>query len=337
MSDRPCHRGPRVPVATLAVLCGVAFGTPPALAALPDDAAAAPPAPSPDVPTVITPRPRDESTFVRVSADGLPDGVPLAEFTPDDTNRPALPDAIVTHVQAPQESHTELSLGYSSAHLTHGYGDWYGVHLRGVYQDGGRTVLGELAQLHRFGENTQLGALTYVQDLGPDWFGGIGFAGTTSGTILPSARVDLSINRKLLSDRSLVVSLGAGYAWNRSGHRDQLYHAGVIWYALPKWIFEAGMNYTVDSPGSVKAPAYYGAVTYGEVGKSVIVLRGGFGREAYQVTGSGSQIADFRSHEIDAKWRYWFTRKWGTQLEFNYYHNPYYSRIGGELSVFYRW
>ncbi|MBJ9591590.1 YaiO family outer membrane beta-barrel protein [Burkholderia seminalis] len=337
MSDRPCHRGPRVPVATLAVLCGVAFGTPPALAALPDDAAAAPPAPSPDVPTVITPRPRDESTFVRVSADGLPDGVPLAEFTPDDTNRPALPDAIVTHVQAPQESHTELSLGYSSAHLTHGYGDWYGVHLRGAYQDGGRTVLGELAQLHRFGENTQLGALTYVQDLGPDWFGGIGFAGTTSGTILPSARVDLSINRKLLSDRSLVVSLGAGYAWNRSGHRDQLYHAGVIWYALPKWIFEAGTNYTVDSPGSVKAPAYYGAVTYGEVGKSVIVLRGGFGREAYQVTGSGSQIADFRSHEIDAKWRYWFTRKWGTQLEFNYYHNPYYSRIGGELSVFYRW
>jgi YaiO family outer membrane protein len=333
MSDRRYPRGPRVPVASLAMLCGAAFGSPAALA----DAETAAPEPPAGAVTVITPRHVDETRFVRVSADGLPDGMSLAEFSPDEPNRPPLPDAIATHARAPQERHVELSLGYSSAHLTHGYGDWYGVHLRGTYQGDGRTVLGELAQLHRFGENTQLGALTYVQDLGPDWFGSAGFAGTTSGTILPSARVDLSINRKLLSDRSLIVSLGAGYAWNRSGHRDQLYHAGVIWYALPKWIFEAGANYTVDSPGSVKAPAYYGAVTYGDVGKSVVVLRGGFGREAYQVTGSGSQIADFRSHELSAKWRYWFTRKWGTQVEFDYYHNPYYSRFGGELSVFYRW
>jgi len=338
MSDRSRRRRSRAPVAALAVLCGVAVGPLPVLAAQPDDAGAPAPAQPPDAAVpVIVPRMLDTPAFVRVSADGLPDGTSLAEFSPDDTNRPPLPDAVIAHVQAPSERHAEMSLGVSSAHLTHGYGDWYGVHVRGVYQDGGRTILGELAQLHRFGESTQLGALTYVQDLGPDWFGGIGFSGTTSGTILPSARVDLSINRKLLSNRSLIVSLGAGYAWNRSGHRDQLYHAGLIWYALPKWIFEAGTNYTVDSPGSVKAPQYYGAVTYGEVGKSVIVLRGGFGREAYQVTGSGSQIADFRSHEVSAKWRYWFTRKWGTQVEFDYYHNPYYSRIGGELSVFYRW
>jgi len=350
MSDRSRRRGARAPVAALAVLYGVAVGPLPALAAQPDDAGAPPPAQSPDVAApvatpvaapvsspVIVPRTLDAPVFVRVTPEGLPDGMSLAEFTPEDTNRPPLPDAVIAHVQAPSESHAEMSLGVSSAHLTHGYGNWYGVHVRGIYQDGGRTILGELAQLHRFGENTQLGSLTYVQDMGPNWFGGIGFAGTTSGTILPSARVDLSINRKLLPDRSLIVSLGAGYARNRSGHKDQLYHAGVIWYALPKWIFEAGANYTVDSPGSVKAPQYYGAVTYGEVGKSVIVLRGGFGREAYQITGSGSQIADFRSHELSAKWRYWFTRKWGTQLEFDYYHNPYYSRIGGELSVFYRW
>ncbi|KVE38046.1 YaiO family outer membrane beta-barrel protein [Burkholderia sp. BDU5] len=294
-------------------------------------------APPPAAPLVIVPRQFDETALVKVGSEGMPDGWPLAEVTPSQENQPTLPEAIVTHVQAPQERHTELSLAYSTAHLTHGYGNWYGVHLRGLYQAGGRTVIGELSQLHRFGETTQLGAITYVQDMGPDWFGGIGFAGTTSGTILPSARVDLSINRKLLSNRSLVLSAGAGYAWNRNGHRDQLYHLGAIWYALPKWIFEAGWNYTVDSPGSVKAPAYYGAVTYGEVGKSVIVLRGGFGREAYQAIGNNAQITDFRSHEMSLKWRYWITRKWGTQVEFDYYHNPYYSRFGGEVGVFYRW
>ncbi|WP_063534266.1 YaiO family outer membrane beta-barrel protein [Burkholderia sp. MSMB1589WGS] len=294
-------------------------------------------APPPAAPLVIVPRRFDDTALVKVGSEGMPDGWPLAEVTPDQENRPTLPEAIVTHVQAPAQRHTELSLAYSMAHLTNGYGDWYGVHLRGLYQAGGRTIIGELAQLHRFHESTQLGAITYIQDMGPNWFGGIGFAGTTSGTILPSARVDLSLNRKLLSNRSLVLSAGAGYAWNRNGHRDQLYHLGAIWYAVPKWIFEAGWNYTVDSPGSVKAPAYYGAITYGEVGKSQIVLRGGFGREAYQATGNNAQITDFRSHEVSLKWRYWFTRKWGTQVEFDYYHNPYYSRIGGEVGMFYRW
>ncbi|ONB49278.1 hypothetical protein AQ899_16000, partial [Burkholderia pseudomallei] len=298
----------------------------------------APPlAPPAAAPLVIVPRRFDDTALVKVDPEGMPDGWPLAEVAPNQENQPALPEALVAHVQAPAQRHTELSLAYSMAHLTNGYGDWYGVHLRGLYQAGGRTIIGELAQLHRFNESTQLGAITYIQDMGPDWFGGIGFSGTTSGTILPSARVDLSLNRKLLSNRSLVLSAGAGYAWNRNGHRDQLYHLGAIWYAVPKWIFEAGWNYTVDSPGSVKAPAYYGAITYGEVGKSLIVLRGSFGREAYQATGNNAQITDFRSHEVSLKWRYWVTRKWGTQVEFDYYHNPYYSRIGGEIGMFYRW
>ncbi|AWY61595.1 hypothetical protein A8H35_26000 [Burkholderia thailandensis] len=293
--------------------------------------------PPPAAPLVIVPRQFDDTALVKVDPEGMPDGWPLAEVTPSQENQPTLPEAIVTHVQAPAQRHTELSLAYSMAHVTNGYGDWYGVHLRGLYQAGGHTFIGELAQLHRFHESTQLGAITYLQDMGPDWFGGIGFSGTTSGTILPSARVDLSLNRKLLANRSLVLSAGAGYAWNRDGHRDQLYHLGAIWYAVPKWIFEAGWNYTVDSPGSVKAPTYYGAITYGEVGKSLVVLRGGFGREAYQAIGNNAQITDFRSHEVSLKWRYWVTRKWGTQVEFDYYHNPYYSRIGGEVGMFYRW
>lgn len=324
---------PTTPTATTAPIASAPAATPLSAPPLAPPAAAPPAA----APLVIVPRRFDDTALVKVDSEGMPDGWSLAEVAPNQENQPALPEALVAHVQAPAQRHTELSLAYSMAHLTNGYGDWYGVHLRGLYQAGGRTIIGELAQLHRFNESTQLGAITYIQDMGPDWFGGIGFSGTTSGTILPSARVDLSLNRKLLSNRSLVLSAGAGYAWNRNGHRDQLYHLGAIWYAVPKWIFEAGWNYTVDSPGSVKAPAYYGAITYGEVGKSLIVLRGSFGREAYQATGNNAQITDFRSHEVSLKWRYWVTRKWGTQVEFDYYHNPYYLRIGGEVGMFYRW
>ena len=258
----------------------------------------------------------------------------------DVPNRPSegeLSNAVTEHVAPPSASRSELTLGYSRAYVTNNYGDWYGVRLRGLHQFGTQTVTGELSQLRRFGQSTTFGAVNYVRDFDADWFGAIGFSGTTSGTILPSERVDLSLNRKVLPQRNLVLSLGAGYAWNRSGHRDQLYHAGVIWYATPKLIGEIGMNYNVDAPGSVKAPAYYAAVSYGTIGKSVLGIRGSFGREAYQAIGAGSQIVDFRSNEIDVQWRYWLTKTWGAQLEFNAYHNPYYSRRGFEISLFHSW
>lgn len=262
---------------------------------------------------------------------------PLLADVPNQPSEGELATAVTEHVAAPTPTHSELDLGYSMAHVTNGYGDWYGVRLRGLHQFGNQTVTGELSELRRFGQRTTFGAINYIRDFDADWFGAIGFSGTTSGTILPSERVDVSLNRKLLPQRSLVLSLGAGYAWNRSGHRDQLYHAGVIWYATPKLIGEIGMNYNVDAPGSVKAPAYYAAVSYGTIGKSVLAIRGSFGREAYQAIGSASQIVDFRSSEIDVQWRYWLTKRWGTQLEFNSYHNPYYSRRGFEISLFHTW
>ncbi|NRO96993.1 YaiO family outer membrane beta-barrel protein [Paraburkholderia sp. NMBU_R16] len=262
---------------------------------------------------------------------------PLLADVPNRPSEGELSKAVTEHVAPPSASRSELDLGYSRAYVTNNYGDWYGVRLRGLHQFGNQTVTGELSQLRRFGQSTTFGAVNYVRDFDADWFGAIGFSGTTSGTILPSERVDLSLNRKVLPQRNLVLSLGAGYAWNRSGHRDQLYHAGVIWYATPKLIGEIGMNYNVDAPGSVKAPAYYAAVSYGTIGKSVLGIRGSFGREAYQAIGAANQIVDFRSNEIDVQWRYWITKTWGAQLEFNAYHNPYYSRRGFEISLFHSW
>lgn len=265
------------------------------------------------------------------------DGTSLADLTPAQPSDRPLTDIQALKAGSDEAPKSEIGLAFSGASVTNDYGDWYGVHIRGLHRDGSSTFLGEISELRRFGEHTTFGSINYIEDFNADWFGAAGFSGTTQGTILPSARVDLSINRKVLPDRSLLFSLGAGYAWNRSGHRTQLYHAGLVWYVVPKWILEAGWNYSVDSPGSVKAPAYYAAVTYGEVGKSVIALRGGYGREAYQATGSGNELVDFKSKEASLRWRYWITRQWSAQVEIDYYHNPFYDRRGAEISALYQW
>ena len=272
-----------------------------------------------------------------VRAQALPGATALADMTPDEPADRPLTDLQVLKAESDEALGSEIGVAVSGASVTNGYGDWYGFHIRGLHHEGSSTFLGEIAELQRFGERTTFGSINYIRDFDADWYGAAGFAGTTAGTILPSARVDVSINRKLLSDRSLVLSFGAGYAWNRSDHQDQLYHVGFIWYVVPKWIVEAGWNYDIDAPGSVKAPAYYAAVTYGEVGKSIVAVRGGYGREAYQSVGvAANQLVDFKSKETSVRWRYWFNRKWSTQVQFEYYHNPFYNRYGGEVSALYQ-
>jgi YaiO family outer membrane protein len=264
------------------------------------------------------------------------DPAALADMTPSETTDRPLSDIQTLKAASDETLGSEVAFAVSGASVTNGYGDWYGFHLRGLHHEGNSTFLGEVAELQRFGERTTFGSINYITDFDADWYGAVGFSGTTAGTILPSARFDVSINRKLLPQRSLVLSVGAGYAWNRSDHKDQLYHVGLIWYVVPQWILEAGWNYDIDSPGSIKAPAYYAAVTYGEVGKSLIAVRGGYGREAYQSVGIANQLVDFDSKEASVRWRYWFTRKWSTQLQFEYYHNPFYNRYGGEVSALYQ-
>lgn len=260
----------------------------------------------------------------------------LADMTPSEATDRPLSDLQALRAASDETLGSEVGIAVSGASVTNGYGDWYGFHLRGLHHEGNSTFLGEIAELRRFGERTTFGALNYIADLNADWYGAVGFSGTTAGTILPSARVDLSINRKLLEQRNLVLSFGAGYAWNRSEHEDQLYHIGLVWYVIPKWILEAGWNYDISSPGSIKAPAYYAAVTYGDIGKDIVAVRAGYGREAYQNVGVATQLVDFNSHEASVRWRHWFTRRWSSQLQFEYYHNPFYNRYGGEISALYQ-
>ncbi|HTJ94426.1 MAG TPA: YaiO family outer membrane beta-barrel protein, partial [Pararobbsia sp.] len=161
------------------------------------------------------------------------DSAALADMTPSEPADRPLTDLQALKVASDETLGSEVALAISGASVTNGYGDWYGFHLRGLHHEGNSTFLGEIAELQRFGERTTFGAINYIADFDADWYGAAGFSGTTAGTILPSARFDLSINRKLLPERSLVLSFGAGYAWNRSDHQDQLYHVGLIWYVVP--------------------------------------------------------------------------------------------------------
>ncbi len=228
-------------------------------------------------------------------------------------------------------------LAYSYASVTNNYGNWSSIDFSTTVQGKNDTVLIGLSDVRRFKEQTGFGSLTYIRQLNDDWFGSVGVSGSNNGTILPSTRVDASISRKLLNDRSLILTLGAGYAWNRSGHQDQIYDAGFTWYAAPRWVFQGGVTYNIDTPGSITAPRGYGVVTWGEQGRDVVTAAVRAGKEAYQTIGNASQLVDFSSQEVGIGWRHWFNKELSMNVGATYYHNPSYTRFGGQIGLFYQW
>lgn len=98
------------------------------------------------------------------------DQAPLVADVPTAPNASAVADAVTAHVTG-APTHSELSLGYSTAHVTNDYGDWSGVRLRGLHQFGNQTLIGEVSEIRRFGQRTTFGAATYVRDFNADWFG----------------------------------------------------------------------------------------------------------------------------------------------------------------------
>lgn len=258
-------------------------------------------------------------------AQAQPDGAPqLANAVPE----PAAPAAVVPWSGS-------IDLGGLHHALSSRFPTWNGEFARAVVHPAASNTLNlEFNHLEEFGDSGNLYVASDTADLGRNWVLAVGGQGSQGGFFLPRVRGDLDVQRKLLSQRNLVLSLGVSAINAKDVHRDRAAKLGVAYYFEAPWVLEAGATVNRSSPGHVVAPSGFLAATYGRDKMHYLSLRLGAGREAYQLIGRSVTLSDFASRSATGTWRQWLTHAWGFQLRADYYRNPTYHRIGGEAGLF---
>jgi YaiO family outer membrane protein len=229
---------------------------------------------------------------------------------------------------------SNLELRVSAQRVTGGYGRWQEGALVGTYARGRHVLRGELAQMRRFDQSgTYVGMMDTVT-LDPDWYASVAAGAGDGAFYLPRYRVDAFINRKLLAERNLVLSLGAGYYRAPDGHIDRSATVGLQYYFPGPWIAQAAVRFNESDPGSVRARQQLVALTYGNGAPWQVVARYGWGREAYLAIGPSTPLVDFESREANLQWRYALDRSQGIVVALEHYRNPAYDRTGALLGYF---
>jgi YaiO family outer membrane protein len=219
--------------------------------------------------------------------------------------------------------------------LTDGQEDWFGQYLRGAVDIEHRNIVTyEVVHEEEFGDDGTFFSVGLTHVLNPDWYGSLSVGTSAGGFFWPKVRVDAFVSKKWLEQRNLITTIGFGYYDAKDVHYDFSAFIGAAYYFESPWIVEAGLRYNFSQPGNVTAPGPFAAVTYGRNKAYYIVLRVGIGREAYQVVGPDEAITDFASQVVTLTWRHWLTQQWGFKLQTEYYHNPFYERVGFEGGVF---
>jgi YaiO family outer membrane protein len=137
-----------------------------------------------------------------------------------------------------------------------------------------------------------------------------------------------------MSRKQLITTVGFGYYEAKDPHRDHSFFVGTTYYFDKPWILESGVRFNVSHPGNVFSPSGFLAITQGKNKRHYVVLRLGYGEEAYQLIGPTSLLSDFRSQTSTIRWRKWTGRNWGINWVADSYVNPYYKRVGSTLGVF---
>jgi YaiO family outer membrane protein len=234
----------------------------------------------------------------------------------------------------PPQATGSVEVGTDHSSLTASYPDWNGFFLRTVWQRGDRNIwAGELVQRSEFNDRGVFYSLRNTHNFSPDWYTNLS-GSSSGGFFLPRAQVNAFINRKWLRRRDLVTTLGLGYNVAKDDHRDMSYALGATYYFRAPWIVEGGVRWNDSTPGSVLSRSQFIAITEGRNKQHYLTLRYGFGREAYQIIGPDTALADFPSHEVSLTYRRWINKDWGLTLTGSYYSNPSYQRQGITIGTF---
>ena len=244
--------------------------------------------------------------------------------------------AIATVPGAPEKQTltNSVEIGSSYFNLTDGFGPWNGGYARGMITSGNDTFNGEIAEQHEFGDSGTYFAVGDSHNFGANSFASLTFGSSAGAFFLPRFRGDAFVSRKWMSRKQLITTVGFGYYEAKDPHRDHSFFVGTTYYFDKPWILESGVRFNVSHPGTVFSPSGFLAITQGKNKQHYVVLRLGYGEEAYQLIGPTSLLSDFRSQTATITWRKWMGRNWGINWVADSYVNPYYKRVGSTLGVF---
>jgi len=244
------------------------------------------------------------------------------------------PSAVSTGEAQTKLLNNFVETGGSYLTMTNGYGYWAGGYTRASYDRGNDVWNGEMNAQHEFGDAGAYFAVGDTHTFNSTWYGSLTVGSSAGGFFWPRFRTDGFINRKWLRRKQLITTAGLGYNEAKDVHRDHTFFLGGTYYFEKPWIVESGMYFNLSNPGTVLAPAGFVAVTQGRNKHQYIVVRAGFGEEAYQLIGPSVSLTQFQSQTLTITWRKWVGTSWGFNVVADSYHNPFYTRGGSSFGFF---
>ena len=232
-----------------------------------------------------------------------------------------------------KENYIEAGIGHHQ--LTSGYQDWDIYYLKGGWQQNESNIWDwTIEHQDRFGGSGLyfLAGLTHI--FNDDWFGSISFGTSKSGFFLPRQRIDAFINRKLLPDKNLVLTFGAGYIDEKNVHTTNSLYLGATYYFESPWVIAGGIRWNISSPGSVSSTRQIVALSWIHEKDRHITFNLDWGNEAYQFIDATVSLVDFSSNIASITWREWLQQDWGSNVVVERYDNPFYQRNGITVGIF---
>lgn len=234
-----------------------------------------------------------------------------------------------------------IEVGGSHSALTDGYSDWNDFYTRAMLSGGHNIWTGELTREGRFGSAGWLYNIGLNRTLSEDWYAQFSAGSSVGGFFLNRFTGDAIINRKLLTRRQLVATVGVGFDLSKTVDKDERLRAEAAYYFNFPLVLQGGAMWTHASPGNILARTQYIAATEGYDKEHFFSLRYEWGREGYEVVGPATTLSpaynvlfNFPERSINATWRQWIGPKWGVNLDVEQHQEPAYHRWGGTAGVF---
>lgn len=226
-----------------------------------------------------------------------------------------------------------VEAGINTANVSNNYGDWFGQFVKGEIQTDNRNRWnGILQHQEAYHDDGWFVGAGNTHTIDEDWFSRASLGVGSSTTFFPRFRADADINNKTYND--LVLTGGVGFSASDDNYQNYNVLLAASYYFIEPWVFQAGTRLGVSSPGGVFNHSQFAAVTYGYTKRFYLVARAARSREAYEILNGGGVNQDFNSHTFGGSWRQWLGEDWGFNIDADYYHNPFYNRMGYAFSVF---